>query len=178
LGRGRNSPPTPLPPAFKSWEELYEKWETFRTTEPRSYRPSRADRFCEKYNIPLWLIGTLPFIFRSAQREDEVGDYAKAIIEKVRSGEIGVPNANNLIRKFAQQSPRFRTREAQVNGLDTLVNRLRDDASLAQNIRNINNEVTDEEIEQYLVHMSKHLRALAQLKSRLVDVQRARRKEG
>lgn len=177
MARGRPSLPTPLPEAFESWKDFYLKWEEFRTSNTRSARPSRAERFSQKYNVAVWLIGTITYIFRSAERDDEVGEYAREIVAKVESGEMGAPKANNLIRAFVSQNPRLRTYKGQVEALNTLLARLHDDAMLARNIHNINPAMTKAELDAYIANISKQTRALAQLKTRLVEASQAREKE-
>lgn len=167
MGKGRNAAPTPLPKAFSSWKELYDEWENFRETEPRTNHPSRAERFSAKYEMPAWIVGTIPYVFKSAQRADEVGEYARKLIELVEDGTLGLPKANNEIRAFAQQNPMFRDADVQRKALAETLKRLRDLTPLTNSIRNLSDDLTAEELEEMFKNMGLELRKVHQLKNRI-----------
>jgi hypothetical protein len=148
----------------------------FRDSEERSASPSRARKFADLHDMPEWLIVTVTYIFRTAERSDEIGEYARSIVKQIEAGKIGAPKGNNLIREFAAQNPRFRSLHVQRQAMQTLLERLRDDAELAKNVRNLNEGLTDEEIAAFVKNIAKHMRDIAQMKGRFMELQK-RRKE-
>lgn len=167
MSKGRNAAPTPLPKAFSSWKELYDAWENFRKDHKRSAKPSRSALFAETYGVPEWIIGTIPYVFRQAKRDDEIGEYARRSIELVEQGKLGLPKANNEIRAFAQQNPMFRDADVQRKALIETLKRLRDLTPLTNSIRNLSVELTVEELEEMFQKIGLELRKVQQLKNRI-----------
>jgi hypothetical protein len=121
------------------------------------------------------MIATVTFIFRAADRDDSIGEYARGIVEQIEARTMGAPKGNNLIREFIAQNPRFRTLHGQRQAMKTLSERLRDDAELAKNIRNLHEGLTDEEIAEYLANISRYSRQIGKMKGRFVELQRSRK---
>lgn len=177
MARGRKSEPTPLPESFRSWRELYEAWEHFLATEPRTQSPSRAVRFAQMHGFPVWVLGTVPYIFRTAEREDEVGEFARNLLKKINENKIGVPKANNEIRAFAQQSPRFRDPKVQRTAMADLLRQLRAMGILADAIRNFNTEISLEELEQFASSILQEARKVTSLRNRIAKTIEERKEE-
>lgn len=167
MPRGRSSTPTPLPKGFSSWGDLYKQWEDFLQANTRSVRPSRATRFAENHQMPEWILGTLPYIFRTARRQDAVGEFARQVIDQIDRNQIGVPKANNLIRAFAQQNPMFRTKETQDKAVQAVAMQLDAIAKLADTVRNFNADFSVTELEEVFSSISQPMRRLQQLKNRV-----------
>lgn len=177
MARGKRSEPTPLPEAFRSWRELYDAWEQFRTTEPRTVQPSRAVRFAQMHGFPAWILGTVPYIFRTAERDDEVGEFARKTLARVNQNKIGIPKANNDIRAFAQQSPRFRDPKVQRTAMADLLRQLRAMGVLADAVRNFNTEVTTEELEAFASNVLYEMRKVTSLRNRIAKTIEERKEE-
>lgn len=177
MPRGRSSPPTPLPSDFTSWRHLYDEWEKFRTSEPRTAKPSRAERFAALHNMPDWIVGTVPYIFRAGERQDAVGEYARRIITLIESNKMGVPKANNEIRAFQMQDPMFRGREVQLKALEETTKRLRDLSVLTHSVRNFSPEITTDELEEAFEKLSVQVRKIQQLKNRIARALKEREEE-
>src|SRR5688572_14526971 len=177
MPRGRSSVPTQLPKGFSSWTDLYTKWNDFLHTTPRTVHPSRAKTFAEKHGVPEWLIGTVPYIFRTAQRNDAVGEYAREMIKKIETDRIGVPKANNEIRAFAQQNPMFREQKVQLQALEETRRRLQELATLTDTIRNFSTEIPKEKLEEYFSSISIQVRRIQQLKNRIALAIKEREEE-
>jgi hypothetical protein len=177
MPRGRTSTPTPLPEAFSSWSELYSEWERFLKTHKRSVHPSRAEIFAEMHKMPEWILGTLPYIFRTSERRDAAGEYARNMIKLIEDKKIGVPKANNEIRSFVKQNPMFRDKETQQRGLNEAQKSLKSLAELSDSLRNFNPDFTAEELERVFSNISVSMRKIQQLKNRLAITIRERKEE-
>lgn len=177
MARGKRSEPTPLPEAFRSWRELYDAWEQFRTTEPRTVQPSRAVRFAQMHGFPEWILGTVPYIFRTAERDDEVGEFARKLLVRIEQNKIGIPKANNEIRAFTQQSPRFRDPKVQRTAMADLLRQLRAMGILANAIRNFSSEITTEELKQFASSILLQTRELTSLRNRIAKTIEEREEE-